>query len=425
MKQVVSISAFLLGFLLVLGVGMSYANTFQAQYDDFVDAGWDCDGIATGCSSNGSVHAHCYKSSFGHEFIYANSLTSTVYFMNPDIVTVDYWYSSCLPLTSDNGVQDEDEEGIDCGGSTGIECVHRCPDGYTLESGWCRSNEPVGEYPASSAPDFWNAEEWGEWPSEPTPLWDNFPAIPSSPDADLGDYSSSESSLEPEPVTSFTSTTNTTNDFSTTTNSDGSTVDVLSESSITSNSDGTGVKTDTTTTTTTSADGSSTVDVEVTTITYDTVNSTFGASTSSTTSSYDSDGNLISSDQTDVDINDDADFSDVEEGAGFGLDTDGDGKGDGVERLTVSDVDFGPLRLSANNLMSRFPFSLITRADILLDTWIVTPQSPEINFSLPIISSDPFVMDLSLLDPLAAFLRACLAFTAVVSGMYMIIKTWV
>jgi hypothetical protein len=41
------------------------------------------------------------------------------------------------PPWEPNGVMDGDETGVDCGGSTGVECEYKCPDGYVLIDNTC------------------------------------------------------------------------------------------------------------------------------------------------------------------------------------------------------------------------------------------------------------------------------------------------
>ncbi|MDY0331833.1 MAG: hypothetical protein RBR52_15250 [Thiomonas sp.] len=70
-------------------------------------------------------------------------------------------YLPNLP-TSENGHQDSDEDGIDCGGSTGVECQISCPDGFILANGLCyKASEnpyPAGtEYPNGEISD---GEPW-------------------------------------------------------------------------------------------------------------------------------------------------------------------------------------------------------------------------------------------------------------------------
>lgn len=52
------------------------------------------------------------------------------------IGSYEYWFALCEE-TYPNGEMDGDETGIDCGGSTGVECVQSCPDGYILHDGLC------------------------------------------------------------------------------------------------------------------------------------------------------------------------------------------------------------------------------------------------------------------------------------------------
>lgn len=52
--------------------------------------------------------------------------------------TVEIYTSSTPPdvasPTDTNGVLDPNEDGVDCGGDTGVDCVSRCPDGYVLSN---------------------------------------------------------------------------------------------------------------------------------------------------------------------------------------------------------------------------------------------------------------------------------------------------
>ncbi|MBF0644879.1 hypothetical protein HTZ97_13680 [Desulfuromonas acetoxidans] len=443
MRQIINILFLFLGIFLGVGGAFSYAITLTDQISDWQSSGYSVDVYDCPTYVPDTIAVASYEwqpGSYSYFYASAPCLTctssSSVFTQSQydNFINTSSMYCARLVPTVQNGVQDPNEDGIDCGGDTGIDCVNRCPDGYYYHDGFCISEEPTGVSPAEVQPDWWE-DEWGEWVSEESPTYTTIPALSASPDSDLTiddfdtDSSTQQAASSSVPQSQSVTDSSTTYDFSIVSNDDGSSTETLTETTTISQSDGTKSDIVTSTSTTTSPDGSSTVVTETSNITYNTSTGTYEVNTTTQTDTYDADGNLVSSSSSDLKASEDGlygqEVSEAEEGAGLGFDTDGDGKGDGIQRMTVSDVNFEPLRLSANNLMSRFPFSLITRADMLLDTWIVTPQSPEINFSLPIIRSDPFVMDLSLLDPLAAFLRACLAFTAVVSGMYMIIKTWV
>ena len=74
--------------------------------------------------------------------------------------------------------------------------------------------------------------------------------------------------------------------------------------------------------------------------------------------------------------------------------------------------------------MGKFPFSVVSHVEHSLDSWVVEPQTPVIEFSMPIIRPEPFLMDLYLIDPLATFFRALMAFGATILCAWAVIRTW-
>jgi ferredoxin len=118
-----------------------------------------------------------------------------------------------------------------------------------------------------------------------------------------------------------------------------------------------------------------------------------------------------------------SDIEDQFSGAG-GIGQEGIGE---IERKDGTAIDFSPITApfndTQNGIMTKFPFSTVLHVEHFLDTWIVTPQAPQIELELP-IRTEPFVMDMSLLNPLAGFLRSLLAFSASITGAYVVIRTW-
>lgn len=326
------------------------------------------------------------------------------------------------PQSNNNGVKDGDEDGIDCGGSTGVECVDYCPSGMEVFS-WDFGGTSCG---------YFVDQHNGTCPV----------GYMKSPDGrcleivTVTEVTKASPDFNPEiedvrrandnPWNEYNSSNTTNIETTTTTNSDGSVTETETVTVTELALDGTQTDKVTTTTTTTNPDGTSTVTTNTTTTTVNPSTGVASSSTESTTSNYDANGNLTdSTTSSSVDgTSDGAATGEAEPGNGLGADVDGDGKGDGVDRQGVSSLDFTPIKDSASNLMMRFPFSVVTRVEMALDSWIVTPQSPQLEFYLPIVRSSPFVMDMSMLDPLASFLRACLAFAAAMAGAYVIIKTW-
>jgi hypothetical protein len=111
--------------------------------------------------------------------------------------------------TSNNNIQDPGEDGIDCGGSTGVECVQSCPDGYILHDGLCYK-AAENPYPAGTTmPDgtISDGEPWLYPGMAADPLLHSPDYTPTSTDWEqVQDY-------EPAPVVSDTVTYDKSGDY--------------------------------------------------------------------------------------------------------------------------------------------------------------------------------------------------------------------
>lgn len=195
MRSITSITFFTIGFLLSIYAGLSFAfgtycvettNGYTVRTDLVVDAsGNDYDG-----DKSGFVYINGRLSFYGGTFWshYDDDAASTDdhYCDDWGYDTVTLYPNEYVPPTATNGVQDPNEDGIDCGGDTGVDCVSRCPDGYTLtpDGQWCRSDEPTGYDRSYLEPPGW--DQPFPWPYlEGWPLFSTVPALDASPDTSL------------------------------------------------------------------------------------------------------------------------------------------------------------------------------------------------------------------------------------------------
>ncbi|WP_321531744.1 hypothetical protein [uncultured Desulfuromonas sp.] len=282
MRQIVNISVFVLGLLLSIGIGISYAQTIlyplpdgnnpscggaryytfgyisQAEYDSYPY----CSGLDNlgNCILMRYIQKYDYKAGDN----YYNALRVTVSYDCWEAVSYD---------PHDNGVKDPDEDGIDCGGDTGVPCSSLCKTGDRLISGVCSGDDGVYE-PFWASPDAQPAVD--DWPltDEDYPTASN-----SDPDG---------VSVDPDFWNQDTETW--TNPTETTVNPDGSTTDNSSGGTLSVVGPTQWTQTTYDTETTTNTDGSQQVNTTETT-----ADSDGNTTVTNVTVVYDSNGNVISS----------------------------------------------------------------------------------------------------------------------------------
>jgi hypothetical protein len=141
MRQFLNIAAFSLGFLLAVSVGISHATaTYCVDTSNGKSVQTDLELLSSSSlTRTSSTPSGWYKPSPGKLYYYAET---SYYVYDSDGVSDLY---TCADLgydpvavapdyTGGNRIQDDDEDGIDCGGDTGVDCVSYCPDGYVLMS---------------------------------------------------------------------------------------------------------------------------------------------------------------------------------------------------------------------------------------------------------------------------------------------------
>lgn len=282
------------------------------------------------------------------------------------------------PATCQDGVKSGDETGIDCGGSCLDDtCTAFCPDGWTNVSDLICASPEVPMVNGACPEDYPQGNLTDQVCIATVPItW-------ADPDYDPD---------APPSLENFITYTAETDSTATTTYTD---VD---------NGDGTSTRTETETIVESSTGQYDKTTVTTTTIVY---NNTTGDTISKTV--------VTDTEQEQV--------ADPGEGVYAG-------DPDGIDGQRVSGssdgsaINWSPLKTSAETLMTKFPFSVVNDIDGVLDSWIVTPQIPQIDVPMPTIREAPFVMDLSLLDPLAVFFRALLGFIAYLGGAWVVIRTW-
>jgi hypothetical protein len=146
-----------------------------------------------------------------------------------DLFGVDQWWVCGTPDPDhcSNSVKDEDEEGIDCGGSCSAECVLNCPDGTELQ-GMYVTGEPWRCVQTYQPDNYGNCESFNDY------------IINGQCEKYTEPYASFEEVTQPPVTDPWTQT---------------STMNISTSESIVDNQDGTKTKTTTTTTTTTLESG--------------------------------------------------------------------------------------------------------------------------------------------------------------------------
>nr|WP_320116226.1 hypothetical protein [uncultured Desulfuromonas sp.] len=314
MHQALNIASFFLGFLLVVSVGLGYCENIDFEprdlaYTSCIVTSKTNDLEALGAEPYGSDE----DTSFTSSCVFNDPTTGIcvkyyIYYYidgaGPYVQALDF-DAACVQSvidsmgTSNDGVMDGDETGIDCGGSTGRDCVDVCQSGDILRNGMCTDLDSGGAlYPPFSAPDddsYQSIVDSLDPYDENRDTDDGFIGdIPISSDSDV--YISSAESWNDA------TTTETNDDGSTTTTSSGGTLSIVDS--------GDYEYTTITTETTEKTDG--TKDVKVT----ETKTDSSGNKVSVVTNKYyDSDGNLTGSDTTTMATGDNIDQEQDEERA--------------------------------------------------------------------------------------------------------------
>ena len=201
MKKIFNLAAFFVGFLLSLGIGISHAYNSH-----FVDA-IDTDNGSSVCIGTDLTIVDTHPTGhvngkYGSAWLYDSS--GRLYYQEADggftrydrdqfkggscesrdIIPYDGYPPGHEPPPSENGVKDPDEDGIDCGGDTGVPCVPRCPTGYILLNGICvKSTSPPDDMIGDTYPDGTPITADDDWVNP----WLNASPILASPDADIPD----------------------------------------------------------------------------------------------------------------------------------------------------------------------------------------------------------------------------------------------
>jgi hypothetical protein len=103
--------------------------------------GYTCIKVPQGDAVQGSLtwQQNCipYDGPEGCGYSYTRITCEPSEIENKVYITSQPFASYCVLSTAYDNEQNGDEEGIDCGGSTGVDCVQSCPDGYILHDGLC------------------------------------------------------------------------------------------------------------------------------------------------------------------------------------------------------------------------------------------------------------------------------------------------
>lgn len=312
------------------------------------------------------------------------------------------------PASWTNGIKDPDEDGIDCGGDTGVACTEACentnltpfPDGLCYDMRVIQPDEfgdcPIGWTPDVEGPTNTSCNRSSPSYTEPVVLVS--PDYTFDPDDPLPDPF-------PNPWNEASTTTDTTITASTVTDPDGTVHDISTTATVETDSDGNARTIEKVVDTATAPDGSKTI-----TTTINTTNNGDSSSDSATTSNiniqtFDADGNLVaeSNEATATEADPDQD-RDLAAGAPS---TD--------EFLTNSDdIDFQPLVASLEVAADKWPFNVPNTMVGFYEMLDVEPAAP--SFDLQLLGKT-FVVDLSIFDPVASVLRFLLG-TLITLGLF-------
>ncbi len=307
------------------------------------------------------------------------------------------------PIEFSNGVQDPNEEGIDCGGANPALCVETCVSGILVD-GLCLSTTSTNS--DNTCPTFagYYLDSNGDCTQTSNPVL-------------MADTVSAEDYPEPDVIVAdpSISSSTTVNSESSSTTADG-VISVSSSSTTTAtNSDGSEAVSVITETTETAPDGSSTV----TTVTNSSgenldsegsVVSVYGSSTTST-ETFDADGNSEG-----VEVS--SSVYESEEDAGS--------VASDIAVAEIVDIDFQPILDLKDNLAGRFPISLVGTVSDIVSGFSAPPAAPSwtIDFPNPWGSSISFDIDLAPMQYIATIIRNLLALFVLLCGFFLLYKRW-